>query len=195
MYMYMYHIHLFQNYLVCISLYGHYLSTCDQIYTRSGPKYIKKYTSHTFPMLMITVLDCAGGRRKQPHGHHHHPPTLHQEPTALKGAHLTSKSYIGIAQSNFERLSPPGGVGANAEPAWSDPSSVSWSSSGDRLFHCFSRLALRSHQGLARTYGPEDEGGPHCCPDTQVLHLENDQDGGEEADGDSVTVVGQDRHD
>ena len=98
-----------------------------------------------------------------------------------------------FAQNNFKRLSPPsppGGVGANAKPAWTDPSSVSWSSSGDRLFHCFSRLALRSHQGLARTYGPEDEGGPHCCPDTQVLHLENDHD-----DVDVVTVVGQDRHD
>ena len=101
------------------------------------------------------------------------------------------------SQHCFERVSPPspfasppGGAGSNAEPAWTDPSPVSWSSCSDWLLHRFSRLALRSHQGMAWTYGPEDEGGPHCCPDTQVLHLENDHD-----DVDVVTVVGQDRHD
>ena len=60
------------------------------------------------------------------------------------------------SQNCFERLSPPspfasppGRVGSNAEPAWTDPSPVSWSSCSDWLLHRFSRLALRSHQGMA----------------------------------------------
>ena len=71
-----------------------------------------------------------------------------------------------------DQTSPfPGGFGANAKPAWFDPSSAGRSSSCNRILHRFSRLALRGNQGLAGADGPEDEGGSHCCPDSQVCQI------------------------
>ena len=80
---------------------------------------------------------------------------------------------------------PAGGLGANAQTAWADPGPAGRRSSGHRIFYCFPRLPLRGHQGLAGAHGAEDEGGPHCHPDTQVWCW-----------GAGVTVLlGQDRHD